>query len=134
MSNVTNVMLQFYGADGDEYEHLELGGTDYPNLLKVQALIKEFGDGGELRHIAAHGENEPQTPSNWGGKKYPQTHVLAGAFNYLQLEEFIAALEKLEWCEPRFFRLFTQGEDSEAFGVWVMREGKIVCVVEEEQL
>lgn len=133
MSNVTNVMIQFYGVDGDAYAHKEFG-TDYPNLAKIQTLIKELGDGAELRHIAAHGEGEEQKESLWGGGKYPQTHVLAGAFNYLQLEEFIAVLEKLEWSEPRLFRLFTQGEDSEAFGVWIIRDGKIVCVVEEEQL
>ncbi len=135
MSNVTNVMMQFSGANGDAYEHEEFG-TDFPNLALVQKSIVELGDGAPLKHVAAHGDDEPgpeegQPGSGWGGRKYPETTVLAGAFNYLQLEEFIEALQKLTWREPDQFRLFVQGQDADAFGVWIIRNGKIVEVVEQ---
>lgn len=124
VSVVSNVLMQFSGADGDEYAGREFG-TDFDNLARVQELAREFG-GGTFKEITAQPNGNA-----WGGSKYPECTLLGAAFNGLSLADFIDGLEKLEWREPKLFRLFVQGQQSDAFGVWVIRDGKIVCVVEE---
>jgi len=131
MSQVTNVMLQFLGCDGDSY----WGDDDAANVARVQAIVGELADGQQFKDITSQRDEGPPQPGNfWGGSKYPECDLLAGAFNYLPLDQFIAKIEKLTWRCPAFFRLFAQSQECDAFGVWVIRDGKIVCVVPETEL
>lgn len=127
MSYVTNVMLQFDGCsfreDGGAPEGLE---GDSANRGKIDEITARLASGQVFRLITREGR-----ASNWGGGKNAECDLLAAAFNYLPLEDFIKELESLTWSSPEMFRLFVQRQGSDAFGVWVIKDGKIVCVVEE---
>ncbi|MES2179822.1 MAG: hypothetical protein V4550_18320 [Gemmatimonadota bacterium] len=129
MSLVTNVMMQFSGADGDKEEDEEFG-TDFKNLEAIQALVRKLADGQIFSEITDSNKHY-SAGSNWGGSKLPETTVLAAAFNYLPLKDFIAAIGEMKWKEPHLFRLFVQEQGYGAFGVWIIRDGKLVQVVEQ---
>jgi hypothetical protein len=134
MSHVTNVMMQFDGADGDEGYDPEDDPNDSVNLPLIQAIVEKLTGGGQRFNEITGGAGEDDSPGRcWGGSKFPEADVLAAAFNYLPISNFIAELSKLEWRRPELFRLFIQDQDYNAFGVWVMRDGKIVNVVEQDE-
>lgn len=130
MSVVTNVMLQFLGCAGDTY----WDDDDAANVARVQEIVGRLAGGQQFKDIISQCDDRPSPGESWGGCKYPECDLLAGAFNYLPLDEFISELEKLTWREPGFFRLFVQGQEADAFGVWLMHGGKITCVVPETGL
>lgn len=55
------------------------------------------------------------------GDKYMQSTVLAGAFNYLPLDEFVKVIESAPWECPEYVQLFIKEEHEERFkeiGLW----------------
>ena len=115
MSLVTNVMIQL-----DDL-------ADKANLAALDDLTRDStADGHQiLRCITDRDPGE-----FWGGSKYPECGIWAAAFNYLEIDAFLAGIEAMTWHAPKCFRLFIQEQEDDAFGVYLLRGGKLVKVVE----
>src|SRR3990167_7451597 len=122
MSTITSILLQF---DGLAFAHTDDPDGDGDLLPQVQAIVRGMTACLEFKSIT-----NPPADWYWGGL-VPECDLLAGAFNCFDLDEFFEELEKLQWTHPGAIRVFVQREHSRAFGVWVMRDGKMVCVLEE---
>ena len=116
MSCVANVLIQF--------DCLE---PDVQNVAKLHEITERLCQQ-RFRSLV-----DSRARDLWGGSKAPECDLFGAAFNYIPLDEFFAELEKLEWECPNLIRVFVQRQDDNAFGVWVMREGKMVCVLEADQ-
>ena len=60
--------------------------------------------------------DDPALPKGWyGGSKYLEASVYAGAFNQLPLDSLIEHLRSIEWEEPQCVQLLVQEQDDERF-------------------
>ena len=119
MSQPTTVMIQF-NAIGDPDHDLPDVPTDFKNTAAIQEIVARLCDAGD--------RFEPLT--GWGGWCAPQADpIYGGCFNYFFVDEFMRALEQLDWVEPDLLRVFIQTEDDDACGVWIMHEGQMVPAV-----
>lgn len=49
------------------------------------------------------------------GTKALETNIYPGAFNYLNLDDLIFAIESVTWASPETVQLFIQGQDEDRF-------------------
>lgn len=108
MSNVTNVMVSVGILEGDAVGRLVTPWAYSP-------------DGQALDDISAAGSH------HWGGHKMPTCSVYAAAFNYLQWPEFSAHVESCGWEDPDVVQVFVMGDDDDAWSVWHLDAGRLVC-------
>lgn len=100
MSHVTNVIV----AHADPQHEV----CDALNEAFARAAGKDLGDreGGFL---------VPSDPEWYGGTKVLTAHLLIGAFNYLDADVLIDALNARAWCYPHEVQLFIKGPESDRF-------------------
>lgn len=120
-------MIQCNCIGEDPDEDLLFGKTDAGNTAKLDEITMRICEQQRFKCIT-HSQIHC-----WGGGKNPETTVFAAAFNYFQLGEFFEELEKLEWQRPDLLRVFVQRQESNAFGVWIMCDGKMTCVLSEAE-
>lgn len=55
----------------------------------------------------------------WGGGKYPECDVYAGALNHADLSGLIAQVERIPWRQPEFVQLLVMDQEQSYFRVWM---------------
>jgi len=100
MSVVTNVVIHYDNLEANELPHLIAAWFD-----DHHAGIKSITDGGARAF--------------WGGETNPECGLLAGAFNYLDLEDMLAHLGALPWQYPRAAQVWVKEQADTRFQVWV---------------
>jgi len=65
----------------------------------------------------------------WGGSKFPEVDVWAGAINYMDLQATLDHLASIPWKEPENVQVFIQGQDEDRFSVYEFRDGQLTKVL-----
>ena|ERR1041385_4166726 len=55
----------------------------------------------------------------WGGSKVPQAEVFGGAFNHLDLDQYLSCFQQVAWDSPECMRLMVKSEWDHSFDVYV---------------
>ncbi len=97
---------------------MESRNLDFTEFHKV---INAFFD--QPEHLANDLVRMDQ--QNIGGNKAFQSVVLMGAYNYLDMDAFLAYLRTLAWKQPEAAQLFVKGEWDECY--------KLIRIVEDAQ-
>jgi hypothetical protein len=63
--------------------------------------------------------------SNWGGRKYPECRLWAGALNHADLGAVVAKFSAVPWRVPAAAQLFIQDQEQSHFRVWMIRDGRV---------
>jgi hypothetical protein len=101
MSCVTNVILCFSCADG---------GPDTGVIKEVNSFF-DLGKVNGLKSI-----DSTTLPRRWyGGDKMMEANLYVGAFNHLDLPQFVEHLQRLPWRHPEIVQLFVMEENDERF-------------------
>jgi hypothetical protein len=108
MSDVTNVLVL---ATGQKHAMRTLTSVD-SNMPWA---------GGARFVDLAHGD----PVKVWVGPKYPEFELWAAAFNHLDRSALLAALEECPWTNPAGVQVLMQGQDDEAFGLWMFQGGRL---------
>lgn len=58
--------------------------------------------------------------------KRPECSVWAGAFNHLNRGALFADIESAPWLAPECVQVFMLDDDDRTFGVWMLRDGRLV--------
>ncbi|MFJ7250529.1 GNAT family N-acetyltransferase [Kitasatospora sp. NPDC098652] len=116
MSHVTNVMISVEMDDVPAVEELS-------RWLQTAAPKRGFGPGvvgwvGALRETTGR-------DTTWGGGKYPECEVYAGALNHADLAGLIAHIERIPWQQPDFFQLFVKDQSDLYFRVWMFHGAQL---------
>ena len=61
--------------------------------------------------------------SQWGGWKYPECTVFAGALNHADIDELVARVGRTAWRVPFAVQLFVLDQEQDFFRVWMFRDG-----------
>ena len=61
----------------------------------------------------------------WGGSKFPECCVWAGALNNADLDAVTAHVAGTDWLVPDSVQLFLMDQDQTYFTVWMIRAGQI---------
>lgn len=61
----------------------------------------------------------------WGGGKFPECDVFAGALNHADLTALVARLERTRWKYPEFVQLFVMDQEEAYFRVWMFHGAKL---------
>jgi hypothetical protein len=94
MSSITNVILIFDSLESDDLANKYL--SNFPNKNSI------------LDIVSIH---DPSLPNKWyGGTRYMEANVFIGAYNHLDLSEFIDYLKRIEWEYPESVQLFVREE------------------------
>ncbi|WP_319464164.1 hypothetical protein [Micromonospora sp. RTP1Z1] len=75
------------------------------------------GGCGELALIA-------ESDNQWGGYKYPECAVYAGALNHADLDALVEHFGSVQWHTPNAVQLFVMDQEQSFFRVWMVRKGK----------
>jgi hypothetical protein len=93
MSNVTNLIL-----------HIGIAEDENQKIAEVNMF---FDDQRPLVSI-----KDESLPDGWyGGTKHLECNLYVGAFNYLNLERFVAHLKTIRWGEPEALQLIKEEGD-----------------------
>ena len=58
--------------------------------------------------------DDESLPRGWyAGDKFLECEIYPGSFNHLNLEDLIAAIQKVKWDDPRSVQLFIQGQEDD---------------------
>lgn len=98
MSHVTGVILTISLLEEGEYD------GDFPAIDAVNAWLG----------LRAHGEIK-RVDFFSGGKKAMQAAVFMGAFNYLNIKEFLSAVADAPWVNRDGLAIFVKDEHDERF-------------------
>ncbi|QKG56237.1 hypothetical protein GKZ68_06005 [Hymenobacter sp. BRD128] len=102
MSSVTNLMLSFSVSEEEQTIASQL--NSYPNKERGFLLVSIDDD---------------RLPRGWyGGSKMMETRIYLGAYNYLDVDDFINYLRSIEWESPEEVQLFTKGQYEDKFTVY----------------
>jgi len=102
MSHITTILLthslseDFYELEGDS-------GDVYPIHEKLNAFFT---------HCTGFCEIDGGL---FGGSKYPHCILLAGAFNYLDMQAFCTHMRGLKWEVPESVQLIVKFDEGERF-------------------
>jgi hypothetical protein len=88
------------------------------------AWFDSFGALGKL----TFGFDEPEK-NLWGGDKYPECTIWAGAFNHFDIGLMLKHLESLAWEEPDFVQVMVKEQDEETFKVYMFDNGKLSLIL-----
>jgi hypothetical protein len=115
MSWVTNVMISVDYGDQAAVEELS-------RWLDTEAPLRHgegrVGRAGFLRDVTGQ-------DTQWGGYKYPECRVFAGALNRVDLAGMLAHIEGVAWREPEGLQVFVQDQEEFWFQVWMFEEGRL---------
>ena len=134
MSVVTTVMLSVgtgeYGAVAHVNKCLRLRHQSNPNCPEIAYSYVN------LRPITGNlpEEMDPTQTADvalalWGGTKNPQADIWCGAYNSLDLEEFLGFVVSALWENPEWVQVFVKREEDATFGVYAIRDNRIVSVL-----
>lgn len=109
MSHVANVMMSVEPDDRPRVEELS-------QWLRTAAPRRGFngkaGWVGSLNETTGAG-------TLWGGGKFPECDVFAGALNHADLSALVARVERASWKYPEFVQLFVLDQEQAYFRVWM---------------
>ncbi len=71
-------------------------------------------------------ENTAVDADGWGGSKFPEIDLWCGAFNYLDLYDFLAWVKSLPWRYPRAVQVFVQDQEEDMVSVWEIDGGWVL--------
>ena len=114
MSRVANVMLSV----GDE-DHLV--ATAFSEWLRLEAPQRDGGSRRGCGYLTLITDQE----SRWGGWKFPECDVWAGALNHADLDAVLAHVRQLEWNLPNAVQLMIMDQEQCFFRVWMFRDGEL---------
>ncbi|WP_346927121.1 hypothetical protein [uncultured Arthrobacter sp.] len=100
MSVVTNVVIHYDTLEPNELPH---------------AIASWF----EERHSGISSITDGGARAFWGGEKNPECDLLAGAFNYLELDEMLAYLAALPWEYPQSAQVWVKEQSDARFQLWL---------------
>ncbi|WP_063759682.1 GNAT family N-acetyltransferase [Kitasatospora sp. NRRL B-11411] len=109
MSHVANVMLSVEPDDRPLAEELS-------RWLESDAPLR--GRDGRTGWVGALRETTG-ADTRWGGGKFPECDVYAGALNHADLAALIARVEQLPWQQPGFVQLMVMDQEEVYFRVWM---------------
>lgn len=103
MSWVTNVLLNTGYKDSN---------TDCGTIVQASAYFEDRN----IRGLVSL--NDPSLPRGWyGGSKFLEAGLYVGAFNHLDLDDFIEHLRSLEWKEPSQVQLIVKKQEEDVFRI-----------------
>ncbi|SCL29000.1 hypothetical protein GA0074692_2645 [Micromonospora pallida] len=114
MSWVTNVMLSVSPEDCRNAEAFG-GWLDRECPRREPGMTP--GGCGQLTLITG-------SDTQWGGRKYPECDVYAGALNHADLDAVVEHFGSIQWRTPNAVQLFVMDQEQSFFRVWMIREGK----------
>ncbi|MFI9328714.1 squamosa promoter-binding protein 15 [Kitasatospora sp. NPDC052868] len=122
MSHVANVMIS---VDSDDRS----GAEELSQWLQTSAPRRGFGPGavgwvGSLKETTG-------SDTHWGGGKYPECDVYAGALNHTDLAGLVAHVERIAWERPEFVQLFVMDQEQVYFRVWMFHGTELRQIVPE---
>ncbi|MFI1523476.1 GNAT family N-acetyltransferase [Kitasatospora cineracea] len=109
MSHVANVMLSVEPDDRPLAEELS-------RWLESDAPLR--GRDGRTGWVGALRETTG-ADTRWGGGKFPECDVYAGALNHADLAALVARVEQLPWQQPGFVQLMVMDQEEAHFRVWM---------------
>lgn len=60
----------------------------------------------------------------WGGHKYPECQVYAGALNHADLAAIVARFGSTPWARPNAAQLLLMDQEEFFFRLWMIRDGE----------
>ena len=115
VSVVSNVMLSVTGYDiptADQF--VAWIGTECPRGHAPEVR----GGVGTLAHITG--------PDNrWGGDKFPECDVYAGALNHADLGALLERFGSTPWRVPAAVQLLVMDQEQMFFRLWMIRDGRV---------
>ncbi|NJC69869.1 squamosa promoter-binding protein 15 [Planosporangium thailandense] len=115
MSWVANVMLS---VEGDDQANAE----EFSRWLDEECPRRELGMArGGCGNLAVITGSDTQ----WGGYKYPECHVYAGALNHADLDAVVDRFGSVPWRKPNGVQLFLMDQEQSFFRVWMIRDGRV---------
>jgi len=113
MSWVANVMLSVSLADRHNAEMF----SDWLDRERLRLEGEGVRRCGTLALITG-------SDTQWGGYKYPECVVYAGALNHADLGALVEHFGSLPWHTPNAVQLFIMDQEESFFRLWMIREGK----------
>lgn len=101
MSDITNIIVLTSLSEGVERAD-ESDACSTLNLINVWLSENASGQLADVTGFA-------------GGGKYMDAFVLAGAFNGINVEAFVAKLRSLNWVEPEHVQILVKREEDDIF-------------------
>jgi hypothetical protein len=95
----------------------------------VRERLIEPIDGEALQPITGSGHN-----LGWGGDRQPQVDLYAAAFNGLNWKRLFDRIESIDWRQPRLVQVLIGAESGSQFGLYELRNGRLVPVNAEAAL
>jgi hypothetical protein len=114
MSWVANVMISADDADRANVEALSA-------WLREEAPLRGQQDAfgvGDLRLLT---DQDP----GWGGWKWPECRVWAGALNHCDLDALRRRVAETPWREPNVVQLLVMDQEESFFRLWMIRGGEL---------
>lgn len=110
MSMVTTVMLNVPHAD---HERL----AEFNDAVEVIFAVTHRGTG-LFRETSDY-------PAAWGGWKYPELNMWAGAFNMLDLDGLLLRVHEFDWHTPDEVQVFVSAQDQNDDARWHLAYGAV---------
>jgi hypothetical protein len=63
--------------------------------------------------------------TQWGGWKYPECNVWAGALNHADLAAMLDHIKNMPWQQPNALQVFVMDQQESFFRVWMLRDGTL---------
>ncbi|SNS48226.1 hypothetical protein SAMN05443665_10054 [Actinomadura meyerae] len=61
----------------------------------------------------------------WGGWKYPECEVWAGALNHADVNAILDHIAQMPWRYPNSLQVFVMDQEESFFRVWMLRDGEL---------
>lgn len=113
MSWVSNVMVSAHSHDGRNVEALS-------EWLRTEAPLRDGRRGGCGYLTEITGDD-----TAWGGWKFPECDVWAGALDHADLKAVLEHIARLPWRCPNALQVFVMDQEEEYFRVWMLRDGEL---------
>ncbi|MET7333228.1 hypothetical protein [Nonomuraea sp. NPDC005650] len=63
--------------------------------------------------------------TTWGGWKYPECDVWAGALNHADVKAVLDHIAQMPWRCPNALQVFVMDQEESFFRVWMLRDGEL---------
>ncbi|MFB4285080.1 hypothetical protein ACBJ59_58130 [Nonomuraea sp. MTCD27] len=113
MSWVANIMVSVDMADRPNVESLS-------EWLRVEAPLRDRPGSGCGFLTETTGQDSP-----WGGWKFPECTVWAGALNHADLTAVVDRVGGIAWRCPNAVQVFLMDQEESFFRVWMLRDGEL---------
>lgn len=89
--------------------------------LRHEAPLRGQPDDSGVGHLRLPTDQDP----GWGGWKWPECRVWAGALNHCDLEALRKRVAETPWREPNIVQLFVMDQEESFFRLWMIRGGEL---------